>query len=83
MSEKVLFEIRVEEDKDGYNVVFNHDKDAIAEWCPSIRDRFNKRVMRHFRKPHMLSRHQTRRRLDFYEGMYKDIYGNKEKDEKK
>jgi len=79
MSEKVLFEFRVEEDEDGYTVVFKHDKETFPGWYPAIRKRFSERAMKYNRKHHMLSKRRMRRRLDFYEGMYEDIYGPQEK----
>ena len=78
MSEKVIFEFRVEETEDGFNYVFNHDKETFGEAGPAFMKRFlsasaegpGKKV-RKFRK---LAKRRMRKRLDFFEKAYKELY---------
>ncbi|OGO18370.1 MAG: hypothetical protein A2Z14_15485 [Chloroflexi bacterium RBG_16_48_8] len=85
MSEKVLFEFRAEEDEDGYTFVVKHDKEAIPAWCPAIKNRsfpsLKEGAMKRFRKYRTLSKRRMRRRLNFFERMYEELYGPREKSE--
>ena len=85
MSEKVIFEFRVEETEDGFNYVFNHDKETFGEAGPAFMKRFiqssgegpGKRI-RKFRK---LAKRRMRKRLDFFEKVYGELYGQEDVDE--
>ena len=85
MNEKVIFEFRVEENEDGYNYVFKHDKETFGDSGPSFMKRFfpsstmgaSKRL-RKFRK---LAKRQMRRRLDFFEQVYDEFYGHEDEEE--
>jgi len=85
MSEKVIFEFRVEETEDGFTYVFNHDKETFGEQGPAFMKRFfsasakgpGKRV-RKFRK---LAKRRMRKRLDFFEKVYSELYDQEDADE--
>jgi hypothetical protein len=85
MSEKVLFEFRVEETDDGYNYVFKHDKETFGEAGPAFIKRFfspsgespRKGIYR-FGK---LAQRRMRRRLDFFEKVYDELYSDEIEDE--
>ena len=85
MSEKVLFEFRVEENEDGYSYVLEHDKEAFAEGCPSIMKYFldstAKKESRWMRIHRKRSKRRMRRRLDFFEKVYDEFYGHEDEDE--
>jgi hypothetical protein len=85
MSEKVLFEFRVEETDDGYNYVFNHDKETFGDSGPDFMKRFFSASKvgprRRFRKFRKHAKRRMRRRLDFFEKVYDEFYGPEEVDE--
>jgi hypothetical protein len=82
MSEKVIFEARVEETDDGYNYVFKHDKETFGESAPAFMKRFfpfsGKGPWAGMRKFRRLARRRMRRRLDFFERVYDELYGLEE-----
>jgi hypothetical protein len=85
MGEKVLFEFRIEETDDGYSYVFNHDKETFGDSGPFFMKRFFSPLKmgpsRRFRKFHKIARRRMRRRLDFFERVYGELYGPEDIDE--
>ena len=85
MSEKVLFEFRVEETEDGYNYVVNHDKETFGESGPYFLRRFfspmKKGSRKRFRKFRKVARRRMRRRLDYFERVYDELYGPEAEEE--
>lgn len=85
MSEKVIFEFRVEENEDGYSYVFNHDKEAFGDLGPSFMKRFftssTKGASKRLRKFRKLAKRRMRRRLDFFEQAYDELYGHEDEEE--
>lgn len=85
MSEKVIFEFRVEENEDGYSYVFNHDKEAFGEWGPSFMKRFfpssTKGASKRLRKFRKIAERRMRHRRDFFEKVYDELYGQEEEEE--
>ena len=85
MSEKVIFEVRVEETEDGYNYVFKHDKETFGESGPDFMKRFfpvsGLGPGKKFRKFRKRAKRRMRRRLDFFEKVYDELYGKEDADE--
>lgn len=85
MSEKVIFEFRVEEDEDGYDYVFKHDKETFGESGPAFMKRFlsfsGKGPGKRVRKFRTLAKRRMRRRLDFFEKVFDELYGQEDDDE--
>ena len=84
MSEKVIFEFRVDEKEDGYTYVFKHDKEALGEWGPSLMQRFlpsfAKGVGKRLEIHRNLSKRRMRRRLDFFEKVYEELYSQEDEE---
>lgn len=85
MSEKVLFEFKAEETDDGYTYVFKHDKETFGDAGPSFLKRFfgssSRGPSRRFGKFRRMARRRMRRRLDFFENVYDELYGPEDEDE--
>lgn len=85
MSEKVIFEFRVEESEDGFNYVFKHDKETFGEAGPSFMKRFfpsfTMEPSNKLQKFHKIAKRRMRRRLDFFEKVYDELYSQEDEEE--
>jgi hypothetical protein len=85
MSEKVLFEFRAEENEDGYTFAVKHDKDAFPFLFPFMRGRLSpaarEKMAKRWQRFHKFSKRRMRRKLNFYERMYEDLYSPQEEGE--
>ena len=85
MSEKVIFEFRVEETEDGFNYVVNHDKETFGEAGPAFMKRFlpfsSHGPSKRLKKYRKFAKRRMRKRLDFFEKVYGELYGQEDADE--
>ena len=85
MSEKVIFEFRVEENEDGYNYVFKHDKETFGESGPAFIKRFfltsAQGPGKKMQKVRKFAKRRMRKRLDFLEKVYDEFYSQEDVDE--
>ena len=85
MAEKVIFELRVRREKDGYGFEVRHGEDHftllgldIGPCCPlgDMPGESNRQ-----QRDRDKVRHQMRETLDFFEQMYDDLFGEQVSDE--